>query len=371
MRTAGFSRTVCARGGAGTVRRRLTRVTFAAVGLSVALLLAAAPTWADGLSVDPFTYFNVYSRSDIGRSSSHYRSDFQGIAGAAGDVYFRNFSLHDVGPATPYSLHTGGDAYLTGAYNNGGIEAGGDVVISGASIDGSISSGGDVSNPRGRGGTVSGDVNAAGTVHLDRRVTVSGTSQSGVPYNPTINHTLISDFFLNNSQFVGSQTDTTAAGSRWGQLLFTLDPGINVANVTSAQLDSAWGVRITGPSDATLLINVTDTDVSFNSLVWNYQGGIDSSNVLLNLPDATSFQFTGWHEVNILAPLAATTFQNGTLVGQLVAGNLQGGGQVNLGGFTGNLPTTDVPEVSTIALLISGIVTAAVARRRQKRQAQA
>jgi len=115
---------------------------------------------------EPFGYFNVYSLHDIGTPTSRYHGDFQGIAGAAGDVYFADFSLEGLGPSSRFGLHVGDSAELTGTYVKG-VEAYGSVAIIGATIGNDLVAGGDVTNPAGYGGTVAGDVIAQGEVLLD------------------------------------------------------------------------------------------------------------------------------------------------------------------------------------------------------------
>ena len=109
-----------------------------------------------------------------------------------------------------------------------------------------------------------------------------------------------------------------------------------------------------------LYINVPDSNVLFDSLLWVYEGGIEPQNTLLNMPNATNLQFTGSHVVNVLAPLADAYCPAGLVTGNLIVGDLQGGIQVNLGHFRSVI----VPEPASLCVLaMSGI---ALLRRRYR-----
>ncbi len=300
---------------------------------------------------NPFD-FNVFSLGDIGTSSDAYSSDFQGIAGLGGTAYFSGFSLHDVataGPGTPYSLYAGGDVYVTGAINNGGVEAGGSVFVNGASVDGDIVIGG---NLAGSGGSVSGSATLAGSDLTGTTVTVAQGVSQGVPFVSTVDLDAMGAFFLATSDRAGLMGATTSVADAWGELQVNLTPGVNVVEIAAADLDAAWGITISGPADATLLINVPDESVTLDSLVWSYESEASAANILLNLPNATTFNLSGGnHNVNILAPQAETHFPHGLVTGNLIAGSLTGGGQVNDGGFE-----STVPEPATVLLFVAGCI---------------
>ena len=110
---------------------------FASVFAMVLLFLSCVTVWADDPMENPFGYFNVYSLGDIGSSSDKYHSDFQGVGGAAGDVFFSSFSLHGMESDSDYVLHTGGSATLTGSYLKG-VEIGGDAHLGNLNINGTV-----------------------------------------------------------------------------------------------------------------------------------------------------------------------------------------------------------------------------------------
>jgi choice-of-anchor A domain-containing protein len=148
--------------------------------------------------------------------------------------------------------------------------------------------------------------------------------------------------------------------NQYGNLTFTAVKGINVIDIDQQTLHDAWAFTITGPADATVLINVLNAAVNLDNTTWVYQGGIAESSVVLNMPLATSLTLSQGNAVNILAPLATTQFQQGTVNGQLVVGNLYGGGVVTGGSFNDHA----LPEPATLSLLALG--TLAIMRRRRK-----
>ncbi len=324
-------------------------------------LLAGMPSRAHADALNPWT-FNVYSLGDIGTTANPYGSDYQGAAGAAGNAYFNGFSLNDLNyDVIPgYSLHTGGHVGIGGSINNGGIDAGGNVSINGASVFGNVVAGG---NLLGTGGTIHGNTTLAGNKLVGGSVTVTGSLTEGASYSPLVDFASLNSFFTTFHNQVSAMADTTAINNSFGELQITATSGINVVSLTSAQLDSAWGVTITGPSDAQVYINVTDANAGFDSLVWSYAGGITSNDALLNFVDAVTLALSGGnHLVNILAPDTDVTFNYGLVTGNLIAGNLYGGGQVNHGFFDG--PTETVPEPASAALLFAGLSALALRRRR-------
>ncbi|MDP6544254.1 MAG: choice-of-anchor A family protein [Phycisphaerae bacterium] len=328
------------------------------LALTIAVMLIWAGTARADLLDSPMGYFNVYSLGDIGSVSSAYHSDFQGAAGAAGDVHFAQFSLADVAASSGYALHVGGSARLGGGSYYGSVEAGGNVELGFLDIAGSVLSGGDVSNFGG--GTVSGDVVAAGSVSLSQQMTVFGDRLSGVPYSPTVDHAAMSEFFRTTSDSIGAMSATTVVTNRWGMLGINAQSGINVVSLDGATLRNAWGLNITGPDDAVVYVNVPNETVSLNWTGWEYHGGISTDDVLLNMPNATRLSLSSANAVNILAPEAETYFGAGLIEGVLVVGDLQGGGQVNIGGFD----HASVPEPATMVLL--GGLGAVILRRRRR-----
>lgn len=326
------------------------------------ILCFSGPGYANGITdpmSDPFGYFNVYSLGNIGSSGSSYGSDFQGIGGAAGDVYFSSFSLHGMDSSTGFTLHTGGSATLAGSYYEG-LEIGGDLYIGGLNIEGDVNVGGSVYQTGG--GTVNGDIHAGGSINLGQTMTVNGEKLGGLTYDPIVDHNLVSDFFTSTSELIGSWTATGTVTNQWGNLIYTGVSGVNVIEVDADELKSAWGFTINAPADAVIYINVRNStgSISLDCTNWYYNGGVSAGNVLLNMPVADTLSLTSSNNVNILAPFADTVFNYGLITGSLIVGSLEGSGQVNLGHFLGGGPAENenvpTPEPATMLLLGSGLI---------------
>lgn len=330
--------------------------------------------------------FNVFSLGDIGTTNSPYASDFQGIAGSVGGFYVKNFSFHDlnVGPGTGVSLYAGGDVSLKwGSTNYGGIEAGGNVTIDGFTVGSKISpanvrSGGNVTIKNvGLGQNNVGTVRAAGTVTEPTWWQWSPSLQviEDEDYAPTLDLGGYVNYFNTVSAGFGNMSTTATPGIQWGnQFSVNLNSGVNVIELTALQLKNATDFLVNGPADATLVINVYDETVDFDSVTWNLQGGVEWSDLLINMPNALEVKLKGGNHVSLLAPKADTRFIEGLLIGNLVVGKLRGGGQVNAGQFNGfdeGLPPPPnpsgdpaVPEPLSAATL--GLALTALALRRRR-----
>lgn len=291
--------------------------------------------------VDPEVHFgfhpmalNVIVLGDMGTAADPYSSDFQGAAAVAGDVYTSSFSLNDLDLAPAgISLYAGGLVDFTGAVEHGGIDAAGDIVLDAASVDGDVVGGGDLDGS----GLVTGDAAVAGQFLAGLPLTVLGTVTEGVPYAPALDLPVLAVYMQTFSSVVAAKAPTTTATEQWGELVIEAVSGMNVVEIAAADLDAAWGVRIDGPSDARVYIDVPDATASLDSLVWTYTGGVSAHEALLNYGSATQLTLMGGnHEINILAPFADAEFPVGLLTGNLVVASLIGGGQVNDGGFCCN-----------------------------------
>jgi len=369
---------------------------FLLAGLAASALPAPVP--------DPYGYwdfFNVYSLGNIGASNYFYTSDFQGVAGAAGDAYFEDFALNVAGGLQPFAISTGGDVYLRhGSFLDGGLEAGGDAHLDYFFVQGDVRTGGSVfagaldpTDPL-DGGTVLGSVYSQGGGYMnafyvsgDVVVNASGTMTFGTTsgghvngwvdgvvdlssawtYSPMVDHGHVSRYFLDTCDTIGAMADQGATVDVMygldGRALITIDAvsGVNVVNLSAADWLAAWGVHVKGPQGAIVYVNVQGlVSGSFRDVVWWTSNGALLQDVVVNFPDATSILFDGYHGVSMLMPHADVEFADGLLVGTFVAGDLLGGGQVNL-------PGSYIPEPATLLLLCSGLGgVAAVGLRRQR-----
>jgi choice-of-anchor A domain-containing protein len=318
------------------------------------LVLALSNLCYSGITTDPFAYFNVYSLGNIGSATSLYHSDFQGVAGAGGDVYFSGFSLDGHDTVSDYVLHTGGNATLGGNYV-GNLEIGGNLSLGGVSVYGNAYVGGNVSNYGG--GSLFGDIVASGQIGLSQSFTVTGMSSSLSSFNSIMNYDSLSNYFLSTSRAIAAMDNTAVLSNQWGGINLTALSGINVVSLSANELRNAWGFNITAPEDATIYINIYGETATLDSTDWVYTGGVSSGNVLLNYLDATALNLSGGNTVNILAPYADTNFSSGVVTGSLIVGNLFGGGQVNLGHFQNTESVAQgypIPEPASVLLVCVG-----------------
>lgn len=135
--------------------------------------------------------------------------------------------------------------------------------------------------------------------------------------------------------------------------------GIQVFNVSGADLSAASSFVLRGSADSTVIVNVVG-NVSNWSGGLSRVGGLTSSHILWNFVDATGLSLNGIGvDGTVLAVRASVLFNNGQLNGSLIAGSLAGGGAtyIDQGGngqdarFTGSIPNGAVPEPASIAML--------------------
>jgi choice-of-anchor A domain-containing protein len=303
--------------------------------LVTATVSAVQPLHAE--TIKPFEYFSVYSLGDIGSTASRFQADFDGAAGAGGDVWLTSSSIMS-GSSDSYAMHAGGDFSVQwSGIVDGHVDAGGSIGMNGVTVTGNLYAGGDIYDYGWGNAMIGGSANAGGNVALSSRATVQA-SHSGVAYEPQVNHQAVSEDFRQTSEQVGNMAAMGSISNQYGKLVFVGSSGVNVVEVDQQTLRSAWGFTIIAPADAVVLINVLDTSVTLDSTTWEFQGGIEKEAVLLNMANAVTLALSQTNGVNILAPLASTQFQQGTVDGFLVVGNLYGGGQVSGGAFTGAIP---------------------------------
>jgi len=351
----------------------MTKYILSMMACVTAFLLSTPLSQAAPID-DPFGYFNVYSLNDIGTTTTAYGSDFQGKTGAAGDVYFSGFNAAALEPAD-YGTHVGGSATLGNGTYNGHVEAGGNITLkTGATIKGNVYAKGDVTNYPldSASGSVSGDVFAEGTASFGPHYTVSGTQNSGMPYNAVADHNVFSNYFKDFSKHVSSMFEQggTLSDDGYGHLSIAALTGVNVFEIDADMLSDVGSnngspssenihtFNISGASDSIIYINVLGEAASVGWLGMSYSGGITAADVLFNFVDATSLTLTNGNYANFLAANAQTDHAHGTHSGNLIVGDLQGGHQINVGDrFRHGTPViSTVPEPGTVLMLSTGIL---------------
>lgn len=306
-----------------------------------------------------FWDLNVFSRSTIGASNQGYGSDFQGASAAVGNAYFNGFTVR-AGSAFPTSLpggfYGGGNFTLSGSVNEGGIYVAGNVTMNNASINGPVHAGG---NLGGNGGSINGNVSLGGIKTAGNQLTVNGALQTGQAYQAPLDLASASAYFAALSSSAASHAPTAAYSNNYGELIINASGPATYVNLSQADFTSAWGITVKG--SGAVVVNVAGSSVSVGYKTWNYQNGASSNSTLLNFGQATSLTLSGG-AVNVLAPLANTTFSSGLVTGNLIVNSLMGSGQVNWnGGFTS---FGQVPTPGSVALLLSAGLFACVRRTR-------
>ncbi len=320
--------------------------------LSCSQLYAAPSPWQ----------LNLYAINNFGSAAQAYSgSDVEGLAGAGGNVYLSSFSinLNNTLPGNPFSLYAGGSVnWNSGQINNGGIAAGSNVNINSVTVQGGVNSGG---NLTGSSGTITGNVNLSGSNQAGPGLVINGSVQTNVPYTAPLNLAAVTQFFQNASNVWANATANATYVNFFGQLqISNLQSGRNVVNISASDYNSAWGIKVNGPSDAYLIVNILGN--SFTNLaplsLDTSGSSLTSNSLLLNLPNVTQLSINGSVNSSLLAPNANLTISGGVLTGNVVAFNINGSSQINAGSFLGfsSDPSLSTPEPATYLFLGSALL---------------
>lgn len=312
----------------------------------------------------------------------------------------------DLGPATGYNLFIKENFTQPGADSQGKIAIGGNANIGqydvgvnyepGTRRDGKqfwtepgkyadvLVVGGDLTTTEWAWGNIKGNLVLGGKL-------TKGSSKKAV-LGKTIKDTPI-DFntafeqFNDLSQELAVQSNTGGLEfkyNNWLMLDGTSSNDIYVTNITGQMLANATDLTANGlDNNDTLIINVSGKNINFDSLNYGKRESFDAldmsaSNILYNFFEAENITFSGGIKGNILAPNANFTFLQGDLSGQVIAKSWTGGwgAQANLwdGFFVPPIelspipttpPTVDVPEPSSLLLLLCGLLALIVIRIRR------
>jgi choice-of-anchor A domain-containing protein len=250
-----------------------------------------------------------------------------------------------------------GSAANFGTSLNQSNTAGTDVLT----IGGNLNSGATVNIEAGGnlriGGTVSGNVN------------LNGSGGSIVHAAPPINLPALQTSMINLSNSLDAMTansTVTLPGSQPSNITFNANfvNGVAVFDVSASQIfenpnaqQILLNVGSASPSDSTVIINVSGSDINFDD--GNFGAAFNNSSwasqVLWNFNGATSLNIANSVDVNrelwgsVLAPSAMTTLSsNSPIDGTVVVGNADLQGEVHLPQFNGIVP---VPEPATGAIV--------------------
>jgi choice-of-anchor A domain-containing protein len=341
----------------------LLSITALSVGLS-------SPIHAQILGAA--TDYNAFFFSDASASNV----DIGGTIAVGGNATFNNYTIAQDLPANSGLVAVIGGNYLNNNANiNGAIVVGGNMKHVNPTIKGDVTAKGSV-DFTGGGGSVTGTIRY-------------GTTFSGPGYdingaNPT---TQVSPGSITLPvDFAAAKTDLSAKSASFGSLTpslsnlgsnnniqVTLTSGLNVLNLTAAQLAGASSFTIAGGAQDALLINVLDSGtVNVANFGTNFSGGVGVGNVLYNFVNASTVNLAGSFNGSALATKALVKANFGAFNGQLVANAGQTNGlQINniINGQTTTLKaksfnTAAIPEPTSLALLIVTVAIVGVRRRR-------
>lgn len=306
------------------------------------MVLSSIPLWtlnvyADNSNpnINPWQ-LNVYTNQNLGTSNSPYAVDIQGSVGAGGNVYMQNYSVNQNGTSSsssPYSIYAGGNVNLnSGSVNNGGIQAGGSITTSSSSVNGNVSSG---SNLYGSGGTITGNATLGGTNQSN--TTINGTVQQNQSSPVFLNQATVQNYFQSASSYYQSLNTTGSYTNSYTTLTLNnpVTNGQNVIDISLATWNSLTSINLSGLSSGAYVIFDITGATSNSTLKAVSINGVNLNQVLVNINQSINLSMSGGAYSSVLAPNANITFTSGVLVGNLIANNLYGNGQVNTGPFVG------------------------------------
>lgn len=335
----------------------------------VAVFFLSSTYLSADLNSDPWQ-LNVYAISSFGSSTNAYSgASIAGIAGSGGNAYLNSIGLDTSGQAATYAFYSGGNLTFTGSSSfSGGLSSGGNLNYNNSATNGAVTAGG---NLTGTSGSINGNVKLGGTNQASQGLTINGTVTQNQPFSSALNTSAVSTYFQNASNFWGGLNSTASWSNVYGQIVVSnLQSGRNIVTLTLTDINSAWGIKLTGPSDAFVIFNINSPSGTLNPVTFNFSGGMGLEDVLFNLPNSTALAMAGGTYASVLAPSATVNYNNGMLQGNLVANNLLGSGSFQQGSFSGYAADQSTfavvaPEPSTYLMLGSFLALAMFLKRKR------
>jgi|694.fasta_scaffold08205_10 hypothetical protein len=278
---------------------------------------------------NPFdaSLFQLYAINNIGSSSSFL--DATGgntpLMGAGGSIFTNGSSFPNNLGGEPYAMYAGGAVNAqnfvraTGYSGNNAIEAGGNIILTNSNITGTVHGGGNLQltgTTLNQGAGIAGNASLIGGSNV-----IHGTIVANQPFTPTVNLSQISNYFIRASNFWASQPNnlTITPGTT-----FNLNPGLNVATLTLAQINSGQLNIGTIPSGSFLVINVSDVASSGTLNLTSFSS--NGVNEIFNVPNVTNLTYniagSSANGIGILAPNSTLTIAAN--LGQVISGNIIG-----------------------------------------------
>jgi choice-of-anchor A domain-containing protein len=252
------------------------------------------------------------------------------------------------------------DVFVTGNLTQNNTDVGGGVGVGGTATLSSWSAGAQLPQAATRldllvagnlsltnGSTPNGAALYGGTATLSGTSFFGGIMQGASP----ISFSAEASSLAAASAAIGAIAPNGTETDSYGSITLTgTSSGVNVFSVTGSDLAAANGLTITAPAGSTVVVNVTGTIDTAQNFGFTFNG-VTRENTLFNFYQATSLTLSGiGFDGTILAPLAAVSFNNGQLNGQIFAASLSGTGEVEHDDFAGCIPTTPAPDAGTPAV---------------------
>jgi choice-of-anchor A domain-containing protein len=292
-----------------------------------------------------------------------------------------------LGDASQYNVFVFGNDSQQNVDAWGAVAVGGNASFSSYAVGSQLNSSYNSTNTLVVGGNLSfnnGSV-AYGNTVVGGSATGSGTTYYNLQQNTPSPISFASDksTLLNNSaQWAslsqnGNVVVTPTYGSNANLTLNCTQSGLNVFNLTSAQLQNCTGLTINGGSysGATILINVNSSGTSNSVSLSNFQtttNGTDANHILYNFSGTQTLTTTAFSWVgSVLASSANVEFDNGHIDGTLIANNLNGNGEAHSYQFLGSIPAgggggaSNTPEPGAVAFAVAGLTPLMMKLRRR------
>lgn len=271
------------------------------------------------------------------------------------------------GDASGFNFYSNGNLSTQFSDTEGRMAVGGNVVIEGYDV-GLKNPGGDVLIVGGdlnfKNGTIRGNAVVGGTASITGTgFTNGGALVAGSP----LDFSAIGSTLNSLSTFWSGLSANGTAARPFSTLNLTgTDAGVNIFNISAADLTSASDVNILVPDGATALINIAGSSVTLPNFGYNYNGSQDNQKfrkVIWHLQDATSASVNSLRGT-LFAPKANVAGGFGAIEGQVFVNSFTGPTQFNDFSFNGSQP---VPEPVSLALLAAAGVGLAARRRRMRK----